>query len=129
MEQPELAWPEGLPENTRDLAAWPAETKPAWAMRKGVPSAWWRFHVAHPAVAVDLARLARQLLRKGHTRLSIAMLWETLRFRYLLGSRPDEPGPRFNNNHRAMYARYLMEVHADFAGVFEVRESQAEGEQ
>lgn len=105
----------------------PRTRKPSWAMRKGTPSAWWRFHVDHPAVADRLVALARPLVAAGHRRLSIAMLWETLRYEYLRGSRPDEPGPRFNNNHRAMYARFLMEVHADLAGVFETRESQAEG--
>lgn len=98
---------------------------PVWA-EEGLPAEWWRFHADHPEVGQALERLARRLLRRGHTRLAVAMLWETLRYETLLGSRPDEPGPRLNNNHRAYYARWLMEQNLDLAGVFELRTSEAE---
>lgn len=115
--------------DTADVASVP----PAWVQDRHpgtvdgiLGRSWWTFHVQHPEVAVELARLARALLRKGHHRFGIAMLWETLRCESMLGSGPDEPGPRLNNNHRAYYARYLMEHNQDLVGVFELRTSEAE---
>lgn len=115
--------------DTPDLAA----IAPAWVRDRHPGTAdgilarsWWTFHVQHPEVAIELDRLARRLLRKGHTRFGIAMLWETLRCESMLGAGPDDPGPRLNNNHRAYYARFLMEQNVDLVGVFELRTSEAE---
>lgn len=99
--------------------------QPAWSSA-GLPLAWWRFHMEHPGVGEQLAALARAVLRQGHDRISIAMLWETLRFRYMQGSRLDETGPRLPNAHRAYYARWLMETHPDLDGVFSTRPTRTE---
>lgn len=101
------------------------DDQPAWAM-EGLPARWWMFHVEHRGVAQRLANMTDALMLQGHKRLSIKMLWETLRFEYLVGSRPDEPGPRFNNNYTAYYARWLMETYPGFRGVFSTRGSEAE---
>jgi hypothetical protein len=83
---------------------------------------WWAFHQAHPEVADALASLARPLIYQGHRHLGIAMLWETLRYRTMIGARPDEaPFGRLNNSYRSFYARLLMETHRDLGGIFETR--------
>lgn len=109
-----------------DIGVWrPAVEPPAWAC-DGLPARFWEFHTAHPEVADALARLARQLARRGHRRISVAMCWETLRYRTMLGAVPGEEPWRLNNSYRAYYSRWLMELCPDLVGVFEIRESQAE---
>lgn len=99
--------------------------QPVWAT-EGTPLRWWTFHVKHREVGSQLLDMTDALMRNGHRRLSIKMLWESLRFKYLVGSRPDEPGPRFNNNYTAYYARWLMETYPGLRGVFSTRGSEAE---
>lgn len=83
---------------------------------------WWEFHRGHPDVYLGLVKLARRQTRRGSTHLGIAMLWETLRYRTMLGaSTPDEDAVKLNNSHRAYYARFIMETCADLEGVFETR--------
>lgn len=98
---------------------------PSWAT-SGLPAEWWQFHCAHPEVARELRALAHALIEQGHRHLGIAMLWETLRYRTMLGASTDGPAPRLNNDHRAYFARWLMETDVELLGVFEIRSSQAE---
>jgi hypothetical protein len=99
------------------------EQRPLWADEQSpLEARWWTFHLAHPEVATALATRARALLDRGHRHIGIAMLWETLRYETLLGAGPNQDTYRLNNTHRAYYARWLMETHADLAGVFETRE-------
>lgn len=106
-----------------DIAAYADGSEaPEWA-REGLGADWWAFHRAHPEVAGGLVRLARPLLRRGYTHLGLKMLWETLRYRTMLGAQvPDESPWRLNNNWTSFYARHLMETYPDLAGVFELRE-------
>lgn len=107
----------------------PRDRPPVWVTDQpegSLPQRWWTFHAEHPEVAASLARLARRLLRRGYQHLGIGMLWETTRYRTMLGAGPGEDIYRLNNNHRAYYARWLMERHSDLAGVFETRSSEAE---
>lgn len=84
-----------------------------------------KFHADNPAVYAELHRLCVELLRQGHTRLSIAMLWEHLRLRTLLG---EFGAPyRLNNSYRSRMARLLMESDPRLAGVFETRQLTDEG--
>lgn len=99
---------------------------PPWITSKlGID--WWMFHVEHPEVADALASLARPLLQQGHRRLGIAMLWETLRYRTMLGNHPTDRAKygRLNNSYRAYYARWLQSEHPDLVGVFETRHLRA----
>lgn len=76
-------------------------------------------HRAHPEIYDALAQLAREWKAAGHTRCSIGLLWERLRWEY--GIRGAAEGPAFNNNHRSRYARLLMWNEPDLAGFFETR--------
>jgi hypothetical protein len=80
------------------------------------------FHAAHPEVYDTLCRLARRLVRRGYRHLGIGMLWETMRYRTMLGASPEEDAFRLNNNHRSRYARLIMEQEPDLRGMFELRE-------
>lgn len=105
-----------------------AQDEPPWLVTRNARR-WWEFHVEHQAVESALAGLARKLLAQGHRRISIAMLWETLRYRTMLDAGPDESGWRLNNNHRAYYARWLMEQYDDLRGVFSTRELHADDDE
>lgn len=83
---------------------------------------WWDFHREHPEVYDALVKLARRALRRGQKRLGIGMLWEVMRWRSMLGADvPEEDEYVLNNNHRAYYARYIMETCPDMEGIFLTR--------
>lgn len=89
---------------------------------------WWEFHLAHPDVYLGLVKLARRQTRRGSAHLGISMLWETLRYRTMLGARtPDEDLVKLNNNLRAYYARFIMERCPDLDRVFSTRKVPADG--
>lgn len=92
------------------------------AQEARLEAAFRSFHSAHPEVYDQLCKLARRLVRRGYTHLGIGMLWETMRYRTMLGAGPDEDIYRLNNNHRSRYARLIMEQEADLVGIFELRE-------
>lgn len=96
------------------------DDRPTWATGP-LGHVWWDFHCAHPEVYDRLEQMSVALVQRGHDRIGIAMLWETLRYESMLGARPGEDTYRLNNNHRAYYARLLMGRRAELAGVFETR--------
>ncbi len=79
------------------------------------------FHQANPAVYDELVKLARQAKAKGREKIGIGMLWEVLRWHFWLETKGDEEF-KLNNNHRSRYARLIMGLEADLAGVFQTRE-------
>lgn len=94
-----------------------------WAEDRSIEARFRSFHAAHPEVYVQLCRLARRLVRRGYTHLGIGMLWETMRYRTMLGAAvPEEDEYRLNNIYRSRYARLIMQQEPDLAGMFELRE-------
>lgn len=83
-----------------------------------IERAFERFHADHPEVYVELARLARQLKKRGRERFGIGLLFEVCRWRTMVG---EHRLPRLNNNFRALYARELMAREPDLNGVFATR--------
>lgn len=77
------------------------------------------FHAANPAVYTELVRLARDLRERGSTKIGISMLFEVLRWRSMRTASADEF--KLNNNHRAFYARLIMEREPDLRGYFDLR--------
>lgn len=104
----------------------PPARRPEWVRDEGLTADWWAFHLEHPAVAHAILDLALPLARAGHRRLSIAMFWETIRYRSMIGARPGEEPWRLNNVYRPYYARWLMETELELRGIFATRESEAE---
>lgn len=85
---------------------------------------WQQFHAAHPEVGAALERLAIGLRSRGVTRWGIGNLWEVLRYETSLGD--SEAEFKLNNNHRAYYARWLMQRYpSTLQGFFEIRELQS----
>ena len=78
------------------------------------------FHKANPKVYYELRRLAMQLVRVGHRKFGIAMIFEQLRWQWYERTQ-DIEGFKLNNSYRAFYARLLMESEPELAGVFETR--------
>lgn len=82
------------------------------------------FHRSNPHVLVALETLARQYLAAGRKRISIAMLYEVLRFTAGLRTTGDEYA--LDNNHRAFYARLMVARHPEWRDAFRMRASQAD---
>ncbi len=81
-----------------------------------------KFHRENPHVYAALVRLARLALSRGRTHLGISMLWEVLRWEYLIDVSSADIEYKLNNNHRSRYARMIMASEQDLANVFDVRE-------
>ena len=80
------------------------------------------FHAEHPEVYRQLRKMALSLVHRGYTHIGIGMLWETLRYHSMLGSRPDEAEAfRLNDNFRSRYVRLLTDQEPELAEVFELR--------
>lgn len=91
------------------------------AQRGPLEQAFWRFHQDHPQVYGVLVRLAREWRGvHGPRTLGIAMLFERARWEIAMQTR-DATGLKLNNNHRAYYARLMMEREGDLHDAFRVR--------
>lgn len=80
------------------------------------------FYAANPIVYTTLRRLARQALHKGQPKCGIRMLWEVMRWEFMLAT-TDPSGADFklNDHYTSWYARQLMANEPDLAGFFEIR--------
>lgn len=83
------------------------------------------FHRSNPAVYTRLVGLCRQARARGRNKVGIGMLFEVLRWDHLLRTNAEDF--KLNNNHRAYYARLIMERESDLRGIFETRELRAGG--
>lgn len=83
------------------------------------------FHAENPWVYLHLVKLARDLQRRGHRKIGIAMLFEVLRWSYLMSTTDPTSDFKLNNNYRSRYARKIMTEQPDLAGIFETRELKA----
>jgi hypothetical protein len=85
-----------------------------------IDEAFYQFHHTNPDVYLTLVRMARRWKTAGHSRCSIAMLYEAARFdRGLRTMSPD--GLKLNNSFRSRYARLIQANEPDLAGFFETR--------
>jgi hypothetical protein len=78
------------------------------------------FHTENPHVYEHLHTLALNAKRKGLT-VGIAMLFEVLRWQYLMTTTDTASDFKLNNNYRAFYSRLLMEQEPELDGYFETR--------
>ena len=87
-------------------------------------AAFRKFHDANPWVVSALIQMALEVRRAGHTRWSIANLFEVLRWKEGIHTN----GRRFvlNNNYRAFYARWIMRAVPMLDGFFCTRGSEAD---
>ena len=79
-----------------------------------------QFHEANPHVYENLEELAFKLVNRGVKRFGISLLYENLRWHFLMTTTGDEF--RLNNNFRSHYARLLIENHPEWESLLEIRE-------
>ena len=79
------------------------------------------FHEANPHVYKNLVSMARKLKSKGIKKIGIGMLFESLRWHYLLETDDPESDYKLNNNYRSRYARLIMSTEDDLFGIFNLR--------
>lgn len=78
------------------------------------------FHRKNPHVYRTLVMMAKNYrARHRATRLGIATLWENLRWDYLMST--EHADYKLNNNHKAYYARMIMDQEPDLDGLFDLR--------
>lgn len=96
---------------------------PAWAHKGPMEEAFWAFHGSHPYVYRYLVQYARSWRsnRGPGSRLGIAALFERVRWELYMTIPLKDP-PKLNNNHRAFYARLIMETCPDLQGIFKLRQ-------
>lgn len=87
---------------------------------------FWSFHTKHPDVYLQLRDLCDEWRSHGGARWSIKGAFEVLRWQRHIDGLPDEHEAfLLNNNYTSRYARLLMELNPDLAGIFETRELHA----
>lgn len=84
--------------------------------------AFWEFHSANPKVYSLLVKFAHQWRQKrgDQAMLGISELFERVRWEVALATVEDE-NFKLNNNHRAFYARLIMDRHPELDGIFRLR--------
>ncbi|WP_405803433.1 hypothetical protein [Streptomyces sp. NBC_01187] len=78
------------------------------------------FHQLNPWVLRALEDLTADYLKRGARRVGIGMLFEVLRWRYVIATEGDDDF-RLNNNYRSRYVRLLIERNPEWGPAFEVR--------
>lgn len=87
--------------------------------------AWEAFHAANPHVGAFLEDAAWEAYQAGVRHFGIAAIFERARWRQEVETK-GEPY-KLNNNHRAFYARWLMERNPCLVGFFETRAGRQHG--
>lgn len=90
------------------------DVSPYWAQRAA------EFHVENPDVYRLLVHYARQAQGYGRTRIGIELLWNRMRWDYMVTTQHGDDF-KLNQNYKAWYARRIMEREPDLKGIFEIR--------
>lgn len=83
------------------------------------------FVSANPWIVDALAKLARDYVGRGHSKVGIGHLVEVLRWSYAMQTSDPHSTFRINNSYRSRLARIVMQRYPDLDGVFETRELKA----
>jgi hypothetical protein len=83
------------------------------------------FHAANPAVYRKLCELTTDLVAKGRTRLGIGMLWEVLRWHWMMTTADAASDFKLNDHYRSRYVRLMLAERPEWDGVFELRNLRA----
>ena len=110
----------------RPKALRPRYRRPLMPLNNGEPSkleiAFWTFHNTNPPIYRLLVKFARQWReRRGEDAvMGIGQLFERVRWEISMGTIGDA-NFKLNNNHRAFYARLIMDCNPDLDGIFRLR--------
>ena len=83
------------------------------------------FHAANPHVYETIVFRALVLKKRGHRRVGIASIFESMRWDHLMSTDGSEPF-KLNNNYRAYYTRLIEHRVPDLRDFFTRRESKAD---
>lgn len=101
-------------------------TRQLWPAAPTIQQQFEEFHFRHPTVYIGLCRLARRAKAAGRDVMGMGMLFEVLRWEWIISGLPDEAEEfKLNNNYRSRYARLIMEQEPDLGGFFPIRALQA----
>lgn len=78
------------------------------------------FHERNPQVYELLVRYAREARAAGHERVGIELLWNRMRWDFLVETSAGDDY-KLNQNFKAWYARRIMEREPDLRDLFETR--------
>jgi hypothetical protein len=110
-----------MPEETLNIPNFGKVEQTKAASGKTIQERFTRFHELNPVVYRNLVALARQLVGRGHQKLGIGMLFEILRWKYLMETTDPNSEYRLSNDYRSRYARLIMEREKDLCGCFNTR--------
>lgn len=77
------------------------------------------FHSQNPQVYTTLVSLANQAKDAGRNKIGIGMLFEVLRWNYIINSGEEF---KLNNNYRSRYVRMIAQNESSLSNMFEMRE-------
>lgn len=80
------------------------------------------FHAQNPHVYEALVKLARIAKEAGCKRIGISLLFEKLRWDYLVSTDRGTERYKLNNVFRSRYARLIMKENPDLNGFITIRE-------
>jgi len=91
--------------------------------QKNLEEKFFTFHKKRPEIYQELVKFSKEWRnRKGTSaKLGIGMVWERLRWELQMGGNDT---PRLSNNHRAFYARLIMDNEPELQGIFILRQQQ-----
>lgn len=90
-----------------------------------IADGFWEFHRENPHVYDRLQAMALDIKSKGQRKIGMAMLFEVLRWEFLMSTASNEPF-KLNNNYKAYYSRLLESSNAALEGMFTKRSSDAD---
>lgn len=103
----------------------PELVRPEYEADLSIEERFQLFHSANPWVFAALVRLAKDLRNRGHRRFGVKLLFERLRYEYLVTTTDEHSPWRLNNNMTSRYARLIIENVPELADCFEIRELRA----
>ena len=78
------------------------------------------FHKANPKVWRLFHQFTMELIGRNFEHYGVSGVWE--RIRWETASANDPATFKLNNNHRAFYARWWMQINPEYSGFFRTRE-------
>jgi hypothetical protein len=87
--------------------------------------AFMRFHDANPHVYDAMVRYSRELKARGKNKIGVEIILGRVRWDFTVSTVGDSEY-KISNNHKPFYARLIMHREADLAGLFELREAEAD---
>jgi hypothetical protein len=85
---------------------------------------FYKFHEENPHVYVELVRRATALVSRGLPNFGVRLLWESMRFDFMISTTKGRDDFKLNDHAAPFYARLIMIREPHLADVFELREAE-----